>query len=88
MQEQHAFEVSVLQSEIQQKDFQIKKLQDQVSSLKMLIKQDEAEDAKSVAASSQHSSKSSYRTLQVADMTTFMAKLIYKLTEMSCAHAN
>ena len=29
-----------------------------------------------------------YRALQVADMTTFMARLLYKLTEMSCNHAN
>ena len=31
---------------------------------------------------------SSYRALQVADMTTFMAKLLQKLTEMSCTLAN
>ena len=30
----------------------------------------------------------SYRALQVADMTTFMAKLLQKLTEMSCTLAN
>ena len=30
----------------------------------------------------------SYRSLEVADMTTFMAKLLQKLTEMSCKLAN
>ena len=50
--------------------------------------QNEEEDNKSVGTTGQSVKSSNYRTLQVADMTTFMAKLIYKLTEMSCAHAN
>ena len=44
-------------------------------------------DGKSVGQSTQ-SVRASHRTMQVADMTTFMAKLMFKLTEMSCAHAN
>ena len=62
------------------------------SRLELVLKQLEEKETKIVEVESKPKvvevEKNSYRAFQVADMTTFMAKLLQKMTEMSCNLAN
>ena len=49
---------------------------------------EEKEKVQKADTQRQEEGSPSFRALQVADMTTFMAKLLQKLTEMSCKLAN
>ena len=72
-----------MQQEINLRDNQIQVLKLKLAELQKNLDEKAGQEEKQGPPANQ-----SFRALQVADMTTFMAKLLQKLTEMSCNHAN
>lgn len=91
----HQLHISKLEEELQLRDDHISMLEQQLEKANSLSmrssdknQSEEKEKAQKDESSRQEEGRPSYRALQVADMTTFMAKLLQKLTEMSCKLAN